>query len=205
MSCAPLTCCSIGAATDCATILALAPGNVAVTVTCGGTTCGYCAIGSASAASAARERNDQRNDRREDRTSDKEIEHAYLAPLYVAGAGAFASSFLAGPPFASAALAASPAFAASGAAPVLASGPPAIGLTGAPGRAFCIPSTITVSPSVTPLSTTQLLPSRMVAAISRYGPCLRRRPRKWKPAFSQVPGRPAVESEMLSTAPMTGI
>ena len=51
MSCEPLTCCSMGAATDCATTSALAPGKLVVTVTCGGTTCGYCAIGSSTAAS----------------------------------------------------------------------------------------------------------------------------------------------------------
>src|SRR5260221_7677226 len=52
MSCAPFTCCSIEAATDCDTTSALAPGNVAFTVTWGGTTCGYCAIGRLNAASA---------------------------------------------------------------------------------------------------------------------------------------------------------
>src|SRR6266436_2597723 len=52
MSCAPFTCCSIGAATDCDTTSALAPGNAAVTVTWGGTTCGYWAIGRRTAASA---------------------------------------------------------------------------------------------------------------------------------------------------------
>src|SRR5882762_2482624 len=44
MSCAPLTCCSMDAATDSETTLALAPGNAAFTVTWGGTTCGYCAL-----------------------------------------------------------------------------------------------------------------------------------------------------------------
>src|SRR4030095_16445934 len=52
MSWAPLTCCSIGAATDCATTSAFAPGKLVVTVTWGGTTCGYCAIGRPSAARA---------------------------------------------------------------------------------------------------------------------------------------------------------
>src|SRR5881392_1591751 len=52
MSWDPLTCCSIGAATDCATTSALAPGKLVVTVTWGGTTCGYCAIGRFTAASA---------------------------------------------------------------------------------------------------------------------------------------------------------
>src|SRR2546423_14654131 len=52
MSCAPLTCCSMDAATDSETTLALAPGNAAFTVTWGGTTCGYCAIGRPKAASA---------------------------------------------------------------------------------------------------------------------------------------------------------
>src|SRR5689334_17765093 len=42
----PLTSCSIGAATVSATTLALAPGYVAETLTVGGTTSGYCAIGS---------------------------------------------------------------------------------------------------------------------------------------------------------------
>src|SRR5882724_7834417 len=45
MSCAPFTCCSIDAATDCDTTFALAPGKTAFTVTWGGTTCGYWAIG----------------------------------------------------------------------------------------------------------------------------------------------------------------
>src|SRR4029077_19701133 len=52
MSCAPLTCCSMEAATDCDTTSALAPGKLVVTVTWGGTTCGYCAIGRLTAASA---------------------------------------------------------------------------------------------------------------------------------------------------------
>ncbi len=51
MSCAPFTCCSMDAATDCDTTSALAPGKTAFTVTCGGTTCGYWAIGSVNAAS----------------------------------------------------------------------------------------------------------------------------------------------------------
>src|SRR5437762_9312724 len=51
MSCEPLTCCSMEAATDCDTTSALAPGKLVVTVTCGGTTCGYCAIGRFTAAS----------------------------------------------------------------------------------------------------------------------------------------------------------
>src|SRR5208282_2481582 len=45
MSWEPLTCCSMGAATDCATTSALAPGKVVDTVTWGGTTWGYWAIG----------------------------------------------------------------------------------------------------------------------------------------------------------------
>src|SRR5258705_10373126 len=52
MSCAPFTCCSIDAATDCDTTFALAPGKTAFTVTWGGTTCGYWAIGSPTAARA---------------------------------------------------------------------------------------------------------------------------------------------------------
>src|SRR6202162_1735880 len=52
MSCEPLTCCSMEAATDCDTTSALAPGKLVVTVTWGGTTCGYCAIGRLTAASA---------------------------------------------------------------------------------------------------------------------------------------------------------
>src|SRR4030095_10248714 len=51
MSWAPLTCCSMEAATDCDTTSALAPGKLVVTVTCGGTTCGYWAMGSPSTAS----------------------------------------------------------------------------------------------------------------------------------------------------------
>src|SRR6185503_7113677 len=42
----PFTSCSIGAATVSATTFALAPGYVAVICTVGGTTSGYCAIGS---------------------------------------------------------------------------------------------------------------------------------------------------------------
>src|SRR6266404_8800917 len=52
MSWEPLTCCSMEAATDCDTTSALAPGKLVVTVTWGGTTCGYCAIGRFTAASA---------------------------------------------------------------------------------------------------------------------------------------------------------
>src|SRR5712691_5279187 len=52
MSCAPLTCCSIDAATDCDTTSALAPGKTAFTVTWGGATCGYWAIGRPTAAKA---------------------------------------------------------------------------------------------------------------------------------------------------------
>src|SRR5882724_10965667 len=52
MSCAPFTCCSIDAATDCDTTSALAPGKTAFTVTWGGTTCGYWAIGRLTAARA---------------------------------------------------------------------------------------------------------------------------------------------------------
>src|SRR5215467_14371387 len=46
----PFTSCSIGAATVSATTFALAPGYVAETFTVGGTTSGYCAIGSACSA-----------------------------------------------------------------------------------------------------------------------------------------------------------
>src|SRR5215472_14136741 len=42
----PFTSCSMGAATVSATTFALAPGYVAETLTVGGTTSGYCAIGS---------------------------------------------------------------------------------------------------------------------------------------------------------------
>src|SRR2546426_5687230 len=52
MSWEPLTCCSMEAATDCDTTSALAPGKLVVTVTWGGTTCGYCEIGRPTAASA---------------------------------------------------------------------------------------------------------------------------------------------------------
>ena len=47
MSSTPLTCCSIGAATVSATTWALAPGYWQVTLTVGGDTGGYIAIGSA--------------------------------------------------------------------------------------------------------------------------------------------------------------
>src|SRR5436189_1954929 len=49
---APLICCSIGAATDCTTTSALAPGKVVCTCTCGGTICGYCEMGRPKPASA---------------------------------------------------------------------------------------------------------------------------------------------------------
>src|SRR5438094_9113394 len=49
---APFTCCSIGAAIDCDTTSALAPGKLVCTCTCGGTICGYCAMGSPKPASA---------------------------------------------------------------------------------------------------------------------------------------------------------
>src|SRR5208282_2248864 len=49
---APLICCSSGAAIDCETTSAFAPGKVAETCTCGGTICGYCEIGSSNAATA---------------------------------------------------------------------------------------------------------------------------------------------------------
>src|ERR1700687_5172528 len=52
MSCEPVTCCSMEAAADCDTTSALAPGKLVVTVTWGGTTCGYWAIGRLTAASA---------------------------------------------------------------------------------------------------------------------------------------------------------
>src|ERR1700730_12316024 len=52
MPLAPLTCCSIGAATDSATTRALAPGKLVETCTCGGTICGYCATGRLNPASA---------------------------------------------------------------------------------------------------------------------------------------------------------
>jgi hypothetical protein len=42
----PFTCCSIGCATDCSTVCALAPGYAAETTTVGSVICGYCAIGS---------------------------------------------------------------------------------------------------------------------------------------------------------------
>src|SRR5208283_6011943 len=45
MSCEPFTCCSMGAATDCATTSALAPGKDVDTVTWGGTTWGNWAMG----------------------------------------------------------------------------------------------------------------------------------------------------------------
>src|SRR3954454_19405571 len=48
----PLTSASIGVATVSPTVLALAPGYVAVTCTVGGATSGYCAIGSCVSATA---------------------------------------------------------------------------------------------------------------------------------------------------------
>ena len=44
----PLTCCSIGVATDCSTASAPAPGYTAVTWMFGGDSCGYCSMGSVS-------------------------------------------------------------------------------------------------------------------------------------------------------------
>src|SRR5260370_24740209 len=83
----PLTCCSIGAAIDCATTVALAPGNEVETSTCGGTICGYCVIGSPSTATPpASEMISEIT--RENRPVDKEIKHAYFAALYGAGAAA---------------------------------------------------------------------------------------------------------------------
>src|SRR5262249_9880419 len=46
MPATPLTCCSIGSATVSITVLALAPGYLVVTEIVGGTTLGYCEIGS---------------------------------------------------------------------------------------------------------------------------------------------------------------
>src|SRR5690242_7704625 len=48
----PLICASIGAATDCATVLASAPGYDACTVTCTGVIVGYCCTGSTRIATA---------------------------------------------------------------------------------------------------------------------------------------------------------
>src|SRR5258708_39023320 len=52
MSCGALTCWLIDAGTDCDTTVALAPGEPAFTVTWGGPTCGYWAIGRPTAARA---------------------------------------------------------------------------------------------------------------------------------------------------------
>jgi len=51
MSCAPLTCCSMGVVTACSTTWALAPVNWVDTCTEGGDICGYCAMGSPKMAS----------------------------------------------------------------------------------------------------------------------------------------------------------
>src|ERR1700679_2344478 len=42
----PLTCCSMGVATDCSIVVASAPVKVVVRLICGGMICGNCAIGS---------------------------------------------------------------------------------------------------------------------------------------------------------------
>src|SRR5580692_11717647 len=48
----PLTCCSIGVATDCSMVMASAPVNVVVRFTWGGMICGNCAMGSPSSETA---------------------------------------------------------------------------------------------------------------------------------------------------------
>src|SRR5580698_905196 len=48
----PLTCCSIGVATDCSMVTASAPVKVVVRFTCGGMICGNCAMGSPSSETA---------------------------------------------------------------------------------------------------------------------------------------------------------
>src|SRR5580704_14380601 len=48
----PLTCCSIGVATDCSMVTASAPVNVVVRFTCGGMICGNWAMGSPSSETA---------------------------------------------------------------------------------------------------------------------------------------------------------
>ncbi len=42
----PLTCCSMGVATDCSIVCASAPVNAVVRMICGGMICGNCAMGS---------------------------------------------------------------------------------------------------------------------------------------------------------------
>ena len=71
---APLTCCSIGAATLFAThISAWRPDRWRDTVICGGVMSGYCAIGRPEHRDRAAERDDDRDDRREDRPVDAEV------------------------------------------------------------------------------------------------------------------------------------
>ena len=48
----PLTCCSIGVATDCSMVTASAPVNVVLRLICGGMICGNCAMGSPSSDTA---------------------------------------------------------------------------------------------------------------------------------------------------------
>ena len=73
----PLICCSIGEATESASVFESAPGYVADTVTCTGVMLGYCATGSTSIATPPASADDDRDDRREDRPLDEEArEHA---------------------------------------------------------------------------------------------------------------------------------
>ena len=155
MSWEPLTCCSTGAATDCATTSALAPGKLVVTVTWGGTTCGYCAIGSSSAASAPTAIMMSAMTVEKTGRSMKKLSTGGLGMIYLIGATRTGdgAGTLRGPYFLGAAgegAAAEPSPAAA----------VATGFTGAPGRSLPIPSVTTRSPGARPLSTTQSLPRR---------------------------------------------
>ena len=50
----PLTCCSMGVATDCSMVCASAPVKVVVRMICGGMICGNCAMGSPTSDTAPR-------------------------------------------------------------------------------------------------------------------------------------------------------
>src|SRR5262245_8083069 len=81
---APLICCSSGAAIDCATTPALAPGKFVDTCTCGGTICGYWETGSPSQATApASVMTSERTEERTGRSMKKS--NTALARLAVAG------------------------------------------------------------------------------------------------------------------------
>ncbi len=80
----PLTCCSIGAATESATTLAFAPGYEQATCTVGGVMSGYWATGSMNAATPPNSVIDDRNDPGEDRMIDEETcEHGESGYFFV--------------------------------------------------------------------------------------------------------------------------